>query len=153
MRLLERAEPAHRGLERRSPQADTPLCPWMLAWLGLPVLGIANGVVRDVTYGQVASELAAHQLSTAILLLLLAAYLWALMRRWPIPTSRRAYTIGGIWAALTILFELGFGHYLTGDSWATLLHAYNVADGRVWAAVPLWTLVGPEIIRRVRARR
>jgi hypothetical protein len=153
MRPLERTQPAHPGLERRSPHAATPLRPWMFAWLGLPVLGIANGVVRDVTYGQVASELAAHQLSTAILLLLMAAYLWALMSRWPIPTSRRAYTIGGIWALLTILFEFGFGHYLTGDSWATLLHAYNVAAGRVWVAVPLWTMVGPEIIRRLRARR
>jgi hypothetical protein len=42
---------------------------------------------------------------------------------------------------------------VTGDSWTALLHAYNLAEGRVWAAVPLWTVVGPEVIRRVGVRR
>jgi hypothetical protein len=48
--------------------------------------------------------------------------------------------------------EFGFGRYVAGDSWATLLHAYNLADGRVWAAVPLFTVVGPEGIRRLHSR-
>ena len=105
--------------------------PWLLAWLGLPVLGIANGVIRDATYKQVLSEPAAHQLSTATLLMVMTAYIWTLERRWPIPTSRSALGIGGSWALLTILFELGFGHYVVGDSWSSLLQAYNLADGRV----------------------
>jgi hypothetical protein len=130
MTLLHRAD-----LERPSPElpaSTATLRPWLVAWLGLPVLGIANGAIRDVNYKRVAGELAAHQLSTATLLVLMAAYLWALERRWPIQTSRRALTIGGIWA--------------------TLLHAYNLAEGRVWAAVPLFTVVGPEGIRRLRSR-
>ena len=45
---------------------------------------------------------------------------------------------------LTVLFEFGFGHYVTRDSWAALLGAYNLAEGRAWAAVPLWTAVGPD---------
>jgi hypothetical protein len=53
---------------------------------------------------------------------------------------------------LTILFEFGFGRYVVGDSWSTLLRAYNPGEGRVWAAVPLWTLLAPEILRRLRAR-
>ena len=31
-----------------------------MAWLGLPVLGIANGALRDATYKQATGELAAH---------------------------------------------------------------------------------------------
>lgn len=152
MNLLERTEMA-QPRPGRSPAADTRLRPWLLAWLGLPVLGIANGVIRDATYKQVMSEPAAHQLSTATLLMVMTAYIWTLERRWPIPTSRSALGIGGSWALLTILFELGFGHYVVGDSWSSLLQAYNLADGRVWAAVPLWTLLGPEVIRRLRGRR
>jgi hypothetical protein len=152
MKLLDRAEvrrPSpelgeHSGRRARS---------WLVAWLGLPVLGVANGALRDATYKQATGELAAHQLSTATLLALMAAYFWALEGRWPIRTSREAFTIGGSWAVLTILFEFGFGHYVIGDAWSSLLRAYNLADGRVWAAVPLWTLVGPELIRRLRARR
>ena len=151
MTLLHQAD-----LERPSPElpaSTATLRPWLVAWLGLPVLGIANGAIRDVTYKRVAGELAAHQLSTATLLVLMAAYLWALERRWPLQTSREALTIGGSWALLTILFEFGFGHYVTGDSWARLLQAYNLAEGRVWASVPLFTVVGPEAIRRLRSRR
>lgn len=152
MNLLERTEMA-QPRPGRSPAADTRLRPWLLAWLGLPVLGIANGLIRDATYKQVLSEPSAHQLSTATLLMLMTAYIWTLERHWPIPTSRSALGIGGSWALLTILFELGFGHYVVGDSWSSLLQAYNLADGRVWAAVPLWTLLGPEVIRRLRGRR
>ena len=83
----------------------------------------------------------------------MAGYLWVLESRRPIRTSREALAIGGSWALLTILFEFGFGHWVVGDSWFRLLQAYNLADGRVWAAVPLWTLVGPEVIRRRRVRR
>jgi hypothetical protein len=78
----------------------------------------------------------------------MAAYLWVLEGRWPIRTSREAFAIGGSWAVLTILFEFGFGHYVVGDSWSTLLRAYNPGAGRVWAAVPLWTLLGPQVMRR-----
>ena len=133
--------------------AATKLRPWLLAWLGLPVLGIANGAIRDATYKQTTGELAAYQLSTATLLALMAGYLWVLEGRRPIRTSREALAIGGSWAVLTILFEFGFGHWVVGNSWSNLLGAYNLAEGRVWAAVPLWTLVGPEVIRRLRARR
>jgi hypothetical protein len=150
MKLPERAD-----LEGPSPELGerpaTGLRPWLVAWLGLPVLGIANGALRDATYKRATGELAAHQLSTGILLALMAAYLWVLEGRWPIRTSREAFTIGGSWAVLTILFEFGFGHYVVGDTWARLLQAYNVPDGQVWAAVPLWTLLGPEFMRRLRA--
>ena len=37
-------------------------------------------------------------------------------RRWPIPTRRTAFAIGGWWLALTALFEFGFGHYVAGKS-------------------------------------
>ena len=152
MKLLERSD-----LGGPPPQLEertgTALRPWLVAWLGLPVLGIANGVLRDATYKQATGELAAHQLSTATLVGLMAGYLWVLEGRRPIRTSREALAIGGSWALLTILFEFGFGHWVVGDSWFRLLQAYNLADGRVWAAVPLWTLVGPEVIRRRRVRR
>lgn len=135
MQLLERADARHPSPEM-SASSETRLRPWLLAWLSLPVLGIANGAIRDATYKPMTGKLTAYQLSTATLLVLMAAYLWALERRWLIRTSRDAFTIGGSWALLTILFEFGFGHYLVGTSWARLLHAYNLAEGRVWAAVP-----------------
>ena len=37
---------------------------YVLAWLGLLVIAVANGALREATYAKVMSELAAHQLST-----------------------------------------------------------------------------------------
>lgn len=57
MILLHRAD-----IEPRSPElpaSTATLRPWLVAWLGLPVLGIANGAIRDVTYKGVAGDLAA----------------------------------------------------------------------------------------------
>jgi hypothetical protein len=74
MTLLHRADIEPPYLEL--PASTATLRPWLVAWLGLPVLGIANGAIRDVTYKRVAGELPAHQLSTATLVVLMAAYLW-----------------------------------------------------------------------------
>jgi hypothetical protein len=41
-------------------------------------------------------------------------YIGLLNRRWPIPTRRTAFAMGGNWLVLTILFELGFGHAIAG---------------------------------------
>jgi hypothetical protein len=149
--LLERAGGNARSTT--SPEPAASLRPWLIAWLGLPVLGIANGVVREATYKRVVGERAAHQLSTATLLGFMSGYIELLQRRWPIGTSRGALTIGGSWAVLTVLFEFGFGHYIAGASWTTLLRDYNVADGRVWGAVPLWSMLGPEVIRQLHLQR
>jgi hypothetical protein len=153
MKLPARTEVRYPAFHRRQAAAEASLRPWLLAWLGLPVLAIANGAVRDATYKRAVSDLTAGQVSTATLLGLMTVYIRALNQRWPLATSRTAFTVGGIWGVLTIAFEFGFGHYVAKDSWQALLHAYNVTDGQVWAAVPLWTVLGPEIIRRRGNRR
>ena len=79
--------------------------------VGAAGLGIANGVARDLLYKDRVGDLAAHQISTGTLIAALAGYSRALERRWPIPTTRSAQTIGGIWLSLTVLFEFIFGHY------------------------------------------
>jgi hypothetical protein len=93
-------------------------------------------------------ELTAHQLSTATLLAELTLYIWLMDRRRPIPTTRNALVIGGIWAALTVLFEFGLGHYIVGSPWSELLANYNLAAGRMWVLVPLWMAAGPPAVHR-----
>ncbi|CAN5145538.1 hypothetical protein BH20ACT9_BH20ACT9_07180 [soil metagenome] len=55
---------------------------------------------------------------------------------------------GATWLGLTMLFELGLGHCVRGLSWPELAEDYDVAAGRVWIVVPLWTAIGPSVIRR-----
>lgn len=125
---------------------------WMLAWVGAPLLAIVNGGVREMLYKDPLGEDAAGAVSTATLLALLGLYIWLLEQRWPLRGQRDALTIGAAWAALAVGFEFGFGHWVEGDSWSTLLANYDVTAGKTWVAVPLAIIALPELARRLATR-
>ena len=112
-------------------------------------IGIANGVLREFTYGRVTSELLAHQLSTIFLMLFTGVFVWWLNRHWPIASLRQAWIIGFAWVLLTIMFEFGFGHYIVGHSWIQLIADYNVLEGRLWLLFLAWIFVMPIIVFRM----
>jgi hypothetical protein len=113
------------------------------AWFGMMVLAIINGGFRDLAYKSRVGDLAAHQLSTACLIVLFAAFFWVLIRVWPIESASQAWVIGGMWFLMTVSFEFGMGRFMAGNSWSELLHAYNILEGQVWVLIPLWVLAGP----------
>lgn len=117
------------------------------------MLGIANGVVRELAYRDLVGEKTANQIAVATLVGLLALYFWLLERRWPIPTTRAALKIGLTWATLTVAFEFLFGHWVDGKTWPELFNNYDVADGRLWIVVLAWIALGPAVTRRVRRRQ
>ena len=124
---------------------------WLLAWVGTPVLAIANGAARETVYAEPVGDDAAHAISTLTLLGLLGGYMWMLQRRWPLSNQREAFAVGGAWAGMAIAFEFGFGHWVEGDSWSTLIANYDVTAGKVWILVPAALVVGPEVVRRLAA--
>jgi hypothetical protein len=132
---------------RMSARRRTPWQPWLIAWLGAAVLGVANGVARATLYEKRIGAGQAHYVSTATLLLLLTVYMRWLSAVWPISSRAGALRIGGFWSGLTIAFEFGFGRSVAHESWSTLLRQNNFARGKVWALVPLWMAVGPAVLR------
>jgi hypothetical protein len=126
---------------------------WLIAWAGAPVLAIINGAIRELVYKEHVGESTADQISVAPLIALLALYFWVLQRRWPLPTRRDARGVGAAWAAFSVLFEFGFGHYVEGDSWADLLRTYDVTAGNLWILIPLWIAAGPLTVREIAATR
>ena len=125
---------------------------WLLAWVGASVLGVANGATRELVYADAVGDEAAHVISTGSLLAALGGYVWLLERRWPLPDRREALNVGAAWAALTVAFEFGFGHWVDGDSWSELLENYDVTVGRIWILVPAFMGVAPELTRRLASR-
>ena len=110
------------------------------------ILGVANGIVRELTYGRRLSELRAHQLSTltGVLVMTLAVWLLSLFIR---PSSMEiALLIGLIWLALTVAFEFGFGHWVARHTWEELLADYNILKGRLWPLFLLWMLLLPGLV-------
>jgi len=124
---------------------------YTLAWLGLLVIGFANGVIREVSYRRWVGELAAHQISTVTAIVFFGLAVWLLERRWPLASTGQALAIGLIWVGLTVAFEFLFMHYVRGLPWSKLLHDYNILEGRVWAFVLLWLLLAPVVVHRIRS--
>jgi hypothetical protein len=114
------------------------------------VLAIANGILRNHTYGHSMSELAAHQVSTIILTLLIGIYVFILTGQFRIQSAAEAFAIGGSWLLMTVIFEFIFGHYLAGHSWGKLLQDYNILNGRIWVFILIWTFIAPYVFYRLR---
>lgn len=118
---------------------------YLLCWFLLAVVAVANGVLREATYGKYVSELTAHQISTATGILLTGLLVWRLSRLWPIESSGQAWLIGACWLLATIVFEFGFGHFVAGHPWNRLLADYNIFNGRVWLVFLVWVAVMPYV--------
>jgi hypothetical protein len=124
---------------------------YAVSWIGLVVLAIINGVIREKGYAQFMNELSAHQLSTLIGIALLGLFIWILTGVWRIESAKQAYLIGAIWLILTIVFEFLFGHYVMSHPWSKLLHDYSIFKGRIWIFVLIWTAIAPYLFYKIRA--
>ena len=122
---------------------------YLLCWFALAAIAIANGMLRQGTYGRVLPELAAHQLSTATAVLFSGVFVWWFNRRWPLCSAGQAWFIGFVWLVATVGFEFGFGHYVAGHSWERLLADYDLVSGRVWPLFLLWVLSLPFVIYKI----
>ena len=120
---------------------------WLVAWLGGPLIGIANGTLREVACKDLVGERTAHQLSTASAIALFAGYFALLARRRPLGSTRDALAVGAAWLALTIAFEFGFGRGVAHTSWDELLADYDLRKGRLWPLVLAWIALGPALVR------
>jgi hypothetical protein len=111
-------------------------------WLVILAFACANGALREgvlvphwgLRTGGTASVVL---LSTVVLLMA-----WRFVRRAGIERAAPALSVGGLWTAMTLTFEFGFGR-ARGLSWEALLADYDVAAGRLWPVVLLCTLLGP----------
>jgi len=117
----------------------------LAAWLGMLVLAVLNGALREALLTPNLGDVLGRQLSTLLLLALFAGWFWFLHRRWPLANARQACLVGVLWLAITLSFETFMGRVLAGKPWSQALGDYDVLAGRIWVLVPLWTLVGPYV--------
>jgi hypothetical protein len=122
----------------------------LLAWCVLMVGAVLNGAFRVSVLNPRLGERLGHVIST-IMLCALVLLLTGLLIGWIGPgSSRDGLRVGALWLALTLAFELGFGHFIAKKPWHVLLADYNVAAGRVWILVLLTTLFAPQLLGRAR---
>ena len=122
---------------------------YIAAWLGMMALAVLNGMARDKLYGPRVGELAAHQFSTAILLIAFGLYFYALELAWPLYSRAAAWVIGVAWLIMTLLFETALGRLVAHEPWRKVFADYNLLAGRLWVLVPIWVLCGPYVVFRL----
>lgn len=122
---------------------------YLATWFVMLLVSIANGALRDFTYGKHMADLAAHQLSTVSGVILLGAVIWGFVCLFPPSSGKEAIFIGALWMVLTIAFEFLFFHFVEGCSWSQLLANYNIFKGRVWVVVLVWVAIAPCIFYRL----
>lgn len=122
---------------------------YTIAWLGLVIVAIINGTIREKGYKQYTSELRAHQISTFTGIILFGVCVYILNLVWEIQSTGQAIAIGLIWLALTIVFEFVFGHFVMKHPWSKLLHDYNILKGRLWLLILIWTAIAPYVFYKL----
>ena len=118
---------------------------YVMGWLPLVFIAIANGTFRQIVFQQTLGELHAHQLSTAIGIILFGVYIYWVIRRWKPETMSETIRIGVLWMLLTIAFEFALGRLVLGRDWSSLLLDYNLFEGRVWILVLIWVATAPSV--------
>ena len=125
---------------------------YFLAWFPMLALAVANGTLRQATYGKRMPELRAHQLSTLTGAAIIGLYIWFVIRAWPPGSIREAVQVGLLWLALTIAFEFFMGLVLARRPLREVLRDYNIARGRVWVFFLLWVAIAPMIFYQLNPR-
>jgi hypothetical protein len=123
---------------------------YILLWLPMVPIAVANGAARQLWYGKHMAELTAHQVSTCTGILLLGVYMWRVFAAWPLASAGQAAAVGLAWVALTVAFEFLFGHYLAKQPWTVLLANYNVFRGHLWPLVLAWVGFAPYLFFKAR---
>lgn len=117
-------------------------------------IAILNGIIRQAGYGRFLSERAAHQLSTLFGSLAFVGFAYAMLKGFAARlTNRTLLAIGLGWAAFTMLFEFGFGHFVMGNPWPKLLRDYDIRRGRIWSLMLLTILFAPLLVKYTMLRR
>jgi hypothetical protein len=122
---------------------------YVVAWILMVFIAIANGILRQLAFAKTMSETRAHQLSTLTGSVAIGAFIWFTVRTYPPSSNGQALLIGLVWGVSTILFESFMGLVLQRRSVREILHEYNLLAGRVWLLFLVWLVAAPWIFYRL----
>jgi hypothetical protein len=120
----------------------------LVYWSFLLPVAVANGAFREGALRPLLGEGRAQAVSTFILSSFIFASGSRFCRRFfASEPVGRLLCLGGGWAALTVVFEFWFGHFVARKSWRELASNYNLPAGRLWPLVLLTLLLTPPTSR------
>ena len=120
-------------------------------WFLFMVLAIINAGIRNSVYKPIVGDLAAHQISSIIFMIIILIVTSIILRFTNLVlTDTEAIFMGILWLIATIAFEFIAGHYVFGNSWDKLFTDYNLLQGRIWGLVLSVVFIAPYITNKLR---
>lgn len=113
------------------------------------LIAFGNAGFREFVIIRYFAELRAHQLSTLVLIFLVAIYVWFVFPLLEIHNEYGAFLTGIFWVILTVMFEFTLGRMMN-RSWASLFQQYDISSGRIWSIFILCLLCLPYLVYTIR---
>jgi len=105
----------------------------LLVWVGILVLAVINGIIREMLIIPALGSTYALILSGVLLMLLIVGVTYLALPWMQARKAKHLILIGLGWFCLTLVFEFSFG-LLQGKSIPELLNAYTFKGGQYLAA-------------------
>jgi len=125
----------------------------IVIWFVILLLAVLNGGLREALLIPAFGKPLALVLSGVLLALLILVVSFVLVPRIGLLRPEQAVSLGLLWLGLTLAFEFGFGYWVQGQDWDTLLEAYAFRDGNLWPLVLVVTACAPWLVMRFGRRR
>jgi hypothetical protein len=125
----------------------------LAVWLVLIAVEFVHGTLRTLYLAPQVGDFHARQISvfTGSFLIVLVAYL--LVPWIHAGNTRSLILVGFLWLTLTVLFELGFGHFIFGRSWENLGSDFDILHGGLLPLGLGVLMFSPLIAARLRVSR
>ena len=119
-------------------------------WLAIVFAAIINGTFREKILTSVIGPKLALPISGLSLAILVFVISFLLIPSIGIKESKGFVLVGIYLVVLTLVFEFGFGHFVSGKSWSEILQVFNITKGDLFVVVLYITGVSPYLVARLR---
>ena len=121
-----------------------------LVWLVLIAVEFIHGVLRGMFLVPVVGDFRSRQIGVFTGSVLILAVACLFVGSLHATSTRSLFRVGILWLALTVAFELGFGHFVFRRPWQDLASDYNMAGGGLLPIGLLVLALSPAIAARLR---
>ncbi|XKH61631.1 hypothetical protein LG290_07985 [Halomonas sediminis] len=121
----------------------------LVIWIGILVLAVINGALREFVLIPELGTPAALVLSGLLLSALIMGVAYLSLPWLQISCPVQFWFVGLGWVALTVAFEFSFGLW-QGKSWSVLFEAYTFRSGNIWPIILAATAFAPYIAAKLR---
>ena len=122
----------------------------MAVWLVLIAAEIVHGIARGIFLVPHVGEFRSSQIGVFTGSLIILVIAWVFVRRLGAHRTNELLLVGLLWLLLTLAFEIGFGRFALGASWARIAVDYNMLEGGLLPLGMLVLLLSPLIAGKMR---